>query len=134
MPTKPVAKKAIKSAPVAPSESLESLVVQRLDEDKAQDIVVIDLTGKSSVADSLIIASGRSHRHVGALAEHLIRMLKDNGFGRAKIEGLTGCDWVLIDVGDVIVHLFRPEVRSFYNIEKFWSVSADGTGHLISTT
>ena len=134
MPTKPVAKKAIKSAPVAPSESLESLVVQRLDEDKAQDIVVIDLTGKSSVADSLIIASGRSHRHVGALAEHLIRMLQDNGFGRAKIEGLTGCDWVLIDVGDVIVHLFRPEVRSFYNIEKIWSVSADGTGHLISTT
>jgi ribosome-associated protein len=101
---------------------LESLLLARLDDDKAQDVVSIDLTDKSSVADRMIVASGRSHRHVGAMADHLLRALKDAGFGRARIEGLPHCDWVLIDAGDVIVHLFRPEVRSFYNIEKIWSV------------
>ena len=82
----------------------------------------IDLTGKSAVADALIVASGRSHRHVGAMADHLLRALKENGYGKARVEGMPHCDWVLIDTGDVIVHLFRPEVRSFYNIEKIWSV------------
>jgi ribosome-associated protein len=109
-------------------EPLETLIVDRLDEDKAQDIVCIDLKGKSSVADTLIIASGRSHRHVGALADHVLRTLKDNGYGRAKVEGLPACDWVLIDVGDVVVHIFRPEVRSFYNIEKIWSLSPESAG------
>jgi len=109
-------------------DPLETLIVDRLDEDKAQDIVCIDLKGKSSVADTLIIASGRSHRHVGALADHVLRTLKDNGFGRAKVEGLPACDWVLIDVGDVVVHIFRPEVRSFYNIEKIWSLSPESAG------
>ena len=69
-------------------------------------------------------ASGRSHRHVGAIADHLLRALKDAGQGKAKVEGLPHCDWVLIDAGDVVVHLFRPEVRSFYNIEKIWSVDS----------
>jgi len=101
---------------------LETLILNRLDDEKAQDIVFIDLGERSSVADGLIIASGRSHRHVGAMADHLLRALKDGGHGRAKSEGLPHCDWVLIDAGDVIVHLFRPEVRSFYNIEKIWSV------------
>jgi ribosome-associated protein len=101
---------------------LESLLLTRLDDDKAQDVVSIDLKDKSSVADRMIVASGRSHRHVGAMADHLLRALKDVGFGRARVEGLPHCDWVLIDAGDVIVHLFRPEVRSFYNIEKIWSV------------
>lgn len=112
-------------------EPLETLIVERLDDDKAQDIVCIDLKGKSSVADTLIIASGRSHRHVGALADHVLRALKEAGFGKAKVEGLPACDWVLIDVGDVVVHIFRPEVRSFYNIEKIWSLSPEGTGHTI---
>lgn len=103
--------------------SLETLIVNRLDDDKAQDIVCIDLKGKSSVADTLIIASGRSHRHVGALADHVVRALKEAGHGKAKVEGLPACDWVLIDVGDVVVHIFRPEVRAFYNIEKIWSLS-----------
>ena len=98
------------------------MLLHRLDEDKAQDIVVIDLKDKSSVADTMIVASGRSHRHVGALADHLLRLLKDAGQGKARVEGLPHCDWVLIDAGDIIVHLFRPEVRSFYNIEKIWSV------------
>ena len=112
-------------------EPLETLIVNKLDDDKAQDIVCIDLKGQSSVADTLIIASGRSHRHVGALADHVVRALKEAGHGKAKIEGLPACDWVLIDVGDVVVHIFRPEVRSFYNIEKIWSLSADGTGHTV---
>jgi ribosome-associated protein len=101
---------------------LEEMILSRLDEDKAQDIVMIDLKDKSSVADIMIVASGRSHRHVGALADHLLRALKDAGHGKARVEGLPHCDWVLIDAGDIIIHLFRPEVRSFYNIEKIWSV------------
>ena len=101
---------------------MEELILKRLDDDKAQDVVFIDLKDKSSVADAMIVASGRSHRHVSALADHLLRALKDEGFGRARVEGLPHCDWVLIDAGDVIVHLFRPEVRVFYNIEKIWSV------------
>jgi ribosome-associated protein len=110
----------------APSDPtpLQRLVLDRLDDEKAQDIVFIDLVGQSSLADGLIIASGRSQRHVGAMADHLLRTLKDNGYGKARVEGLPYCDWVLIDTGDVIVHLFRPEVRSFYNIEKIWSVDS----------
>jgi ribosome-associated protein len=103
-------------------QALERLILTRLDDEKAQDIVFIDLKDKSSVADGMIVASGRSHRHVGAMADHLLRALKEAGHGRARVEGLPHCDWVLIDAGDVIVHLFRPEVRAFYNIEKIWSV------------
>ena len=101
---------------------LAGLILTRLEDDKAQDVVVIDLKDKSSIADAMIVASGRSHRHVGALADHLLRALKEQGYGRARVEGLPHCDWVLIDAGDVIVHLFRPEVRTFYNLEKIWSV------------
>jgi ribosome-associated protein len=106
------------------STALETAILARLDDDKAQDIVLIDLKGKSPMADTMIIASGRSHRHVGALADHLLRALKEGGHGRCRVEGMPHCDWVLIDAGDVIIHLFRPEVRSFYNIEKIWSVDA----------
>src|ERR1700761_7117462 len=108
--------------PQPSTAQLEEMILHRLDEDKAQDIVVIDLKDKSSVADTMIVVSGRSHRHVGALADHLLRLLKEAGQGKARVEGLPHCDWVLIDAGDIIVHLFRPEVRSFYNIEKIWSV------------
>jgi ribosome-associated protein len=86
--------------------------------------MLIDVRGKTSVADHIVVASGRSARHVGALADHLLRALKDAGYGRARVEGLPQADWVLIDAGDVIVHLFRPEVRAYYNIEKIWSVDA----------
>ncbi|MGQ3016696.1 ribosome silencing factor [Phenylobacterium sp.] len=113
-------------------EALEQLILSRLDEDQAQDVVVIDLTGKSAVADGLIVASGRSQRHVGAIADHLLRALKEHGYGRARVEGMPHCDWVLIDTGDIIVHLFRPEVRSFYNIEKIWSL--DASGHAVPTS
>ena len=93
-----------------------------LDEDKAENLVVIDLIGKSDIADHMVIASGRSDRHVSALAGQLLRRIKDSGFGRCQPEGMGRCDWVLIDIGDVIVHIFRPEVRDFYNLEKMWSI------------
>ena len=106
--------------------AVEDLILTRLDDDKAQDVVFIDLKGKSPVADGLIVASGRSQRHVGAMADHLLRALKEAGLGKCRVEGMPNADWVLIDAGDVIVHLFRPEVRSFYNIEKIWSVKSGG--------
>jgi len=103
--------------------SLKTLVTDSLDQDKAEDIVTIDLTGKTSIADYMIIASGRSHRHVASLADHLLRRLKEAGHGSCRVEGQTQADWVLIDAGDVIIHLFRPEVRAFYNLEKMWSAN-----------
>lgn len=108
--------------------AVQDLILARLDDDKAQDVVFIDLKGKSPIADGLIVASGRSQRHVGAMADHLLRALKEAGYGKCRIEGMPSADWVLIDTGDVIVHLFRPEVRSFYNIEKIWSVDSAHRG------
>lgn len=98
------------------------LVVGTLDDHKAEDVIVVDLRGKSSIADHMVIATGTSTRQVGALADHLSQKLKASGLGVA-LEGLPQCDWVLIDGGDIIVHLFRPEVRSFYNLEKMWGVT-----------
>ena len=100
---------------------LLNVVLDTLDDAKAEDVVCIDIKGKTSIGDQMVVASGRSQRHVGAVADHLVRKLKDEGFGRARVEGLPHCDWVLIDAGDVIVHIFRPEVREFYNLEKMWS-------------
>ena len=104
-----------------------NVVVSSLEDDKAEDIVVIDLAGKSSIADFMVIASGRSQRQVGAMAEHLREKMKAFGLDRLSVEGATRCDWVLIDGGDVVVHLFRPEVRSFYNIEKMWGLDLPET-------
>ena len=101
------------------SRALE-VVLASLDDSKAENITTINLQGKSSLGDYMVIASGRSHRHVAALAEHVITALKDGGFGAPRVEGMAGADWVLIDTGDIIVHVFRPEVREFYNIEKMW--------------
>lgn len=97
-----------------------------LEDAKAEDIITIDITNKSSIGDAMIVASGRSHRHVGAIADRLVRDLKTGGFGTPSIEGLPHCDWVLIDTGDIIIHIFRPEVREFYNIEKMWSADIGG--------
>ncbi len=105
------------------AETAAKLILASLDEDKAEEIVAIDIAGKSSVADKIIVASGRSQRHVGALAEHVMEKLRQAG-GAARAEGLATADWVLIDAGDVLVHLFRPEVRAFYNIEKIWASPA----------
>lgn len=101
---------------------LVRLVADSLDDDKAQDVVVIDLTGRTTIADFMIVASGTSQRHVGAMAEHLERKLKAQGLARLSIEGMPQREWVLIDAGDVVVHLFRPEVRTFYDLEKMWAV------------
>jgi ribosome-associated protein len=100
---------------------LLKVVLDTLDNAKAENVVCIDLRGKTSIGDDMVLATGRSQRHVGAVADHLIKNLKDEGFGRARVEGMPHCDWVLIDAGDVIVHIFRPEVREFYNLEKMWS-------------
>ncbi len=103
------------------SEALHALVLQSLDDDQAQDVISIPLDGKSSIADFMVIASGRSTRQVATMAQKLAERVKAAGFGSSKIEGLPAADWVLIDTGDVIVHLFRPEVRSFYNLERMWA-------------
>ena len=95
-------------------------VLASLDDSKAEHIVSIDVQGKTSIADHMVIASGRSNRHVAAVADHLIKALKDAGFGNPRIEGQQAADWVLIDAGDIIVHVFRPEVREFYQLEKMW--------------
>lgn len=112
--------------PPAAAEVLK-LVQRSLDDDKALDIVVIDLEGKTAIADFMVIASGTSQRQVGAMAEHLREKLKVSGIKGVSLEGASHCDWVLLDTGDIIVHLFRPEVRDFYNLEKMWGVSSPGT-------
>nr|WP_149759686.1 ribosome silencing factor [Mesorhizobium albiziae] len=95
-------------------------VLASLEDSKAENIVSIDIQGKSSLGDYMVVASGRSHRHVAAVADQLLKTLKDAGYGNARVEGLAAADWVLVDAGDIIVHVFRPEVREFYNIEKMW--------------
>ncbi|MGU3575338.1 ribosome silencing factor [Brucellaceae bacterium C25G] len=100
------------------------LALASLDDSKAEAIIPIDMRGKSALGDYMIIASGRSHRHVSAAADHLLRALREVGYRDIKVEGLEGGDWVLIDTGDIIVHIFRPEIREFYNLEKIW-VDAD---------
>ena len=106
-------------------KSLLDAIIHSLEDDKAEDITVIDLAGKSSIADHMVIVSGRSRRHVGAIADHLIRTLKEAGFGRQQVEGLPQADWVLVDAKDAIVHIFRPEVRSYYHLEKMWQADLD---------
>jgi ribosome-associated protein len=103
-----------------PADTLHDLVLAQLDDDQAQEVVSIPLAGKSSIADHMVIASGRSTRQVAAMAQKLAEKIKQGGFGNARVEGLPAADWVLIDAGDVVVHLFRPEVRSFYNLERMW--------------
>ena len=106
-------------------KSMVSLVVDALDTNKAEDINTIDLSGKSSMADHMVIANGRSQRQVAALTDYVLRALKGAGVKDILVQGLEQADWVLIDAGDVIVHLFRPEVREFYNLDKMWGASIE---------
>lgn len=108
------------------------LVLRSLDEMKAEDVATVDVTGKTPMTDFMVVASGRSHRHVSSIAERLLRDLKTGQIEGVKAEGLTACDWVLIDSGDVIVHIFRPEVREFYNLEKMWSADAPQAVQVVS--
>ena len=112
--------------------TLLARIQSTLDDDKAEDLVTIDLTGRSALTDAIVIGTGRSARHVTALAENLARRLKEWGYGSARIEGLPQGDWVLIDAKDVVVHLFRAEVRAYYDLEGMWSV--DEVSHRRRTT
>ncbi len=106
-------------------KALLDTILSSLDDSKAEETTHIEITGKSPVADHMVVSSGRSHRHVNAVADRLLRDLKDAGLDAPKVEGLPACDWVLVDAGDVIVHIFRPEVREFYNLEKLWTMIAE---------
>ena len=120
---KPGGAKPPKPAASKPEEHvLLSRILNSLDDDKAEHIVTIDMDGRSSLADALVIASGRSQRHVSAIAEHLARRLKEGGYGTRPASGVESGDWVVVDAGDIIVHIFRPEVRAYYDLEGMWSV------------
>jgi ribosome-associated protein len=103
------------------AEETLRLVLASIDAMKAEDTITIDLTGKSSIADAMVVTSGRSNRQVGAIADRLLEDLRKSGVPDLRVEGMPHCDWVLIDAGDVIVHVFRPEVRAFYQLEKMWA-------------
>ncbi len=100
--------------------------MRALDDSKAEEVTIIDLAGKTSIADWMVVASGRSTTQVGALADRVVKALKEAGAATPAVEGVPANDWVLIDAGDLIVHLFRPEVRQFYNLEKMWGVDRPG--------
>lgn len=122
---KPVKKKAPAPKPArkAPVQTeLLTRILASLDDDKAENIVTIDLEGRSALCDAAVIASGRSSRHVAAMADHLARRLKESGYGTRPVSGASQGDWALVDAGDVIVHIFRPEVRDYYDLEGMWSV------------
>ena len=126
--TQPVSAGAATLAIAAEPDSLHALVLQSLDDDQAQDVVSIPLEGKTTIADHMIVASGRSSRQVATMAQKLAERVKQAGYGSARIEGLPAADWVLVDAGDVIIHLFRPEVRSFYNLERMWAFGDTAAG------
>ena len=129
-PKKKAAAKTEAKAPIkkkaAPPTVMDLALLERirnsLDDDKAEDIVTIDMGGRSSLADAIIVATGRSSRHVASIAEHLARRLKEAGYGTRPVNGAQQGDWVLVDAGDVIVHVFRAEVREYYDLEGMWSV------------
>ena len=110
---------ALKAQPDA--DKTLKLILSRLDDMKAEETVTIDLRGKSAFSDYMVVTTGRVNRHVGAIAENVAKGLKETGIKAIHVEGLTNCDWVLIDSGDVVVHVFRPEVREFYNLERMWT-------------
>lgn len=107
-------------------DTLSRIIVGGLEDAKAQDIVTIELSSKTTIADRMIIASGRSSTHVGAIADRVMKACRDAGFPTPRVEGLPLCDWVLLDARDAIVHIFRPDVRQFYNLEKMWGADRPG--------
>lgn len=111
------------------SKSMIDVILDTLEDAKAEETVAVDITGKSSLADHMVVTSGRSHRHVAAVADQLISALRDHGHGKPRVEGLPHADWVLVDAGDVIVHIFRPEVREFYSLEKMWQADFAADQH-----
>lgn len=125
----PARKKSVPPRPkAAPQSDLLMRILASLDGDKAENIVTINLEGRSALADAAVIASGRSSRHVAAIADHLARRLKEGGYGTRPVSGAAAGDWVLVDAGDVIVHVFRPEVRDYYDLEGMWNVGSPARG------
>ena len=122
----PVVKVEAPKAPryAGPDWPLMNVILDAMDDAKAEQVIAINLEGRSSMADGMVIASGRANRHVAAIADQLVIKLKAHGQKDVRVEGLDQSDWVLVDAGNVIVHVFRPEVRSFYNLEKLWSEHA----------
>lgn len=119
-----IAPRAADQPPPEPADSIDALhrlILDSLDDDQAIETVSIPLAGKSSIADHMVVASGRSSRQVGSMASKLVEKIKAETGRSPRVEGMPTADWVLIDAGDVIVHLFRPEVRSFYNLERMWA-------------
>jgi ribosome-associated protein len=112
-----------------PAEILAQFIFNILEENSAEEINTLDLRGKSSIADYMIVASGRSNRHVSALADYVQRGLREEQYPKLGVEGKEQCDWILIDAGDVILHLFRPEVREYYALEKMWSTPDEMSAH-----
>jgi len=123
---------AARASDEAESSALLSLILDSLDQDKAEEVISIDLHGKSSVADHMVVASGRSARQVSSIAEKLVERIKASG-RPARVEGKEAGDWVLIDAGDVIVHVFRPEVRDFYQLEKMWMATPDRSARAVGS-
>ncbi len=121
----PKGKKAAPKLPVEQLDRMQAIITTTLDEDKAEDIVVIDLQGRASFADRMVIATGMADRQIAAMATHLHEKLHEAGFRKPLTEGAKGTDWVLIDAGDIIVHLFKADARSLYGLEKMWSAELD---------
>jgi ribosome-associated protein len=114
-----------KGPPPSALDTLQLLIVGSLDDDKATDIVTLDLAGKATFCDRMVIATGLADRQIAAMAEHLTEKLQKAGVNRVQVEGANGADWVLIDAGDIIVHLFKPEARTTYGLEKMWGAELD---------
>ncbi|MDE2008084.1 MAG: ribosome silencing factor [Rhodospirillales bacterium] len=119
------APRAARAAPEAALERLQKLIVASLEDDKAENIVTLDLVGRAAFCERMVIASGLADRQIAAMAEHLTEKLRAAGLGRVQVEGAGGSDWVLLDAGDIVVHLFKPEAREMYALEKMWSAELD---------
>ena len=122
----PVARGSASSGQTPTADFLSQIIVEGLEDAKAEDIVSIDLFGRTTLADRMFIASGRSSVHVGAIADRVVKACRDAGFPPPKVEGMPLCDWVLLDAQNAIIHIFRPDVRRFYNLEKMWSPDRPG--------
>ena len=121
----PRGKKAGPTTPVETLDRLQTIIVTSLDDDKAENLVVIDLAGRASFADRMIIATGLADRQISAMATHVEEKMREAGFAKPLTEGAGGTDWVLLDAGDIIVHLFKPEARAMYGLEKMWGAELD---------
>ena len=125
---KPMTERRARKAEPSALEKLQSVIVGSLEDDKAENIITLDLAGKASFCDRMVIATGLADRQITAMAQHLSEKLEQEGVKRVQMEGAAGADWVLIDAGDIIVHLFKPEARAMYGLERMWGAELDEVG------